>query len=180
MPPRHRPDPFTDHPLRPPPTTNPALRAHSSQSTRSNASTASTRTRQPHQRDNTNNLFAPALSRRPTSRNTPRLEDEVLADPDSEDDGHSTAAAAAAQPQKPARRTQPTATIAESRYAGGKLKANGKKEEPEVEEAEIVNRQPDGAYLVGESAGQAALAQHLLAPELEAERQAAGMPCWNP
>ncbi|OTA24276.1 hypothetical protein BTJ68_13037 [Hortaea werneckii EXF-2000] len=48
---------------------------------RPTASTASTRTRHQQPRDN---LFAPNLSRRPTARSTPKLDDEVLADPESE------------------------------------------------------------------------------------------------
>ncbi|KAK4501301.1 hypothetical protein PRZ48_007108 [Zasmidium cellare] len=77
MPPRHTPhDPFVTT------TTNPGLRTQPSttslRSTASAASTSHSRTRQP-QRDQ---LFAPSLSRRPTSRT--RVEDEVLADSSSE------------------------------------------------------------------------------------------------
>nr|POE65067.1 hypothetical protein CFP56_34735 [Quercus suber] len=66
----------------------------SQQSLRSNTSTASTRnTRQRQVRSGggagNDNLFAPSLSRRPTGRATPRIDDDVLADsPDSDDELH--------------------------------------------------------------------------------------------
>ena len=88
MPPtRQQHDPFTDAPLRP--TTGNAtslapsahnLRGQASQhSLRSNASTASLRSRQQGA------LFAPSLSRRPTSRATPSFDDDVLADEEDEE-----------------------------------------------------------------------------------------------
>ena len=136
---------------------------------RPTASTASTRTRPQQPRDN---LFAPNLSRRPTARSTPKLDDEVLADPESE----AEAAAAAAQRQRQTRRARQGSP--ESRLASGKARVRteelpGVEEEEEVV-GEIVNRREDGGYLLGVSAGNEALAQHLFAPELKAELEVAG------
>ena len=147
MPPRQAQDPFTDAPLRP--NNNAPLRAQ--QGMRPTASTASARPRQ--QRD----LFAPALSRRPTSRSTPRVEDEVLADPDSEEE-------MAGQRQKHIRRIRQGSP--EGKYS--RLKPQ------QEEEPDIVNRQPDGSYLLDVSASNEAITQHMFAPELQAARDAAG------
>lgn len=135
---------------------------------RPTASTASTRTRHQQPRDN---LFAPNLSRRPTARSTPKVEDEVLADPESE----AEAAAAAAALQRPRQTRRARQVSPESRLASAKARV--KTEELPQEEAEvgdIVNRREDGGYLLGVSAGNEALAQHLFAPELKAELEVAG------
>ncbi|KAI7182516.1 hypothetical protein KC363_g8723 [Hortaea werneckii] len=134
---------------------------------RPTASTASTRTRHQKPRDN---LFAPNLSRRPTARSTPKLEDEVLADPESEAE-----AAAAAQRHRQTRRARQCSP--EGRIAGGKARVKTEelpqKEDEAVVVGEIVNRREDGGYLLGVSAGNEALAQHLFAPELKAELEVA-------
>ncbi|KAI7304100.1 hypothetical protein KC315_g15321 [Hortaea werneckii] len=134
---------------------------------RPTASTASTRTRHQQPRDN---LFAPNLSRGPTARSTPKVEDEVLADPESE-----TEAAAAAQRHRQTRRARQGSP--ESRIAGGKARVKTEELPQKEDEAgvvgEIVNRREDGGYLLGVSAGNEALAQHLFAPELKAELEVA-------
>ncbi|KAI6801815.1 hypothetical protein KC367_g8621 [Hortaea werneckii] len=134
---------------------------------RPTASTASTRTRHQQPRDN---LFAPNLSRRPTARSTPKVEDEVLADPESEAE-----AAAAAQRHRQTRRARQGSP--ESRIAGGKARVKTEELPQKEDEAgvvgEIVNRREDGGYLLGVSAGNEALAQHLFAPELKAELEVA-------
>lgn len=130
MPPRPSHDPFTDAPLRPT-TSNAnslagstALRHQTSQhSLRSNASTTSSRTRQPR------DLFAPGLTRR---AHTPRFEDEVLADSDSGQE-------LGGRKQAQARRT---------RHGSPQGKA-GRGKSRHDEEQEFVNRQPDGSYLLG-------------------------------
>ena len=126
-------DPFTDAPLRPTTSNatslaaNPSVRAQASQqSLRSNASAASTRSRE--QRP----LFAPSLSRRPTGRATPRIEDEVLVDTDSDID----AASQRRRQVKGGRHGSP-----ESKHGRLKGKHN--------DEPDFVNRQPDGSYLLG-------------------------------
>ncbi|KAK3713904.1 hypothetical protein LTR37_008154 [Vermiconidia calcicola] len=137
MPPsRHPQDPFTDAPLRP--TTSNAtslapngpLRNQSSQqSLRSNASAASTRTRQ--QREG---LFATSQARRPANRATPHVEDEVLADSDSEQD-----LVTQRQKQQQLRRIRHGSPE-------GKLNRSKPKQDKELD---FVNRQPDGSYLLG-------------------------------
>ncbi|KAF2484573.1 hypothetical protein BDY17DRAFT_323416 [Neohortaea acidophila] len=130
MPPRPSHDPFTDAPLRPT-TSNAnslagstALRHQTSQhSLRSNASTTSSRTRQPR------DLFAPGLTRR---AHTPRFEDEVLADSDSGQE-------LGGRKQAQARRT---------RHGSPQGKA-GRGKSRHDEGQEFVNRQPDGSYLLG-------------------------------
>jgi len=147
MPPRQAQDPFTDAPLRP--NGHPPLRAQ--QGVRPTASTASAQTRQ--QRD----LFAPSLSRRPTSRSTPRIEDEVLADPDSEEE-------LIGQRQKQLRRIR----------QGSPEHKHSRLKPQQEEEPDIVNRQSDGSYLLDVSASNEAITSHLFAPELQAARDAAG------
>lgn len=103
-------------------------------SLRTNASAASTRTRQ--------QLFAPSLSRRPTtSRTTPRVEDDVLPDSDSEQENVTTP-----RQRQPVRRLR----HASPGDRHGRFKP---KQQPQAqaEELEIVNRQPDGSYLLGGS-----------------------------
>ena len=148
MPPRQAHDPFTDAPLRP--NNNAPLRAQ--QGVRPTASTASARTRK--QRD----LFAPSLSRRPTSRSTPRVEDGVLADPDSEEE-------LIGQRQRHMRRIR----------QGSPEGKHSRLKPPQEEEPDIVNRQSDGSYLLDVSASNEAITSHLFAPELQAARDAAGM-----
>lgn len=102
-------------------------------SLRTNASAAPTRTRQ--------QLFAPSLSRRPTGRATPRVDDDVLPDSDSEQEN-----VTAPRQRQPVRRIRHASP--EGRH--GRLKH---KQPPQVqaEELDIVNRQPDGTYLLGNS-----------------------------
>ncbi|TKA69916.1 hypothetical protein B0A55_07638 [Friedmanniomyces simplex] len=151
MPARQPPDPFTDASLRPT-TANPALHGQTSQqSLRSDASSASSRTRQ--QRD----LFAPALSRRPTSRTHPRAAGgEVLADPaDSEEE------------QRQARKPRPGSPPSELRH-GRRPRAR-----QEEEDWEMVNRRPNGEYLLDVSGSNEALESEMCAPEMLAEKEEA-------
>ena len=151
-------DPFTDAPLRP--TTSNAtslgtqspLRDQTSQhSLRSNASAASARPRQ--QRD----LFAPSLSRRPTSRATPRVEDEVLADSDSEND--------LATRQRQLRRIRHGSP--EGKHSRLKTKQD--------EEQDFVNRQADGSYLLGVAGfGETVAVPQMTVPKTEEELDQAG------
>ena len=163
MPPtRQHHDPFTDAPLRPTTSNSnalnaqPSLRSHTSQhSLRSNASTASNRPRQ--QRDN---LFAPSLSRRPTSRATPRVEDEVLADSESEQD--------LAARQRQLRR------IRHGSPEGKHSRLKAKQEE----ELDFVNRQPDGSYLLGVAGfGETVAVPQMSVPKSEEELDQAGEKC---
>ncbi len=134
--PHHPTDPFTTAPLQPTTSNSTSLRTQSSQhSLRSNASTASTRPRPQ------NNLFAPALSRRPTSRATPRVDDEVLADSESETEQHP----AASSRQRPLRRLR---NGSPSISGAGKQRPQKVKQEDEVE---FVNRRADGSFLLGVS-----------------------------
>lgn len=149
-------DPFTDAPLRPTTSnatslsTNSALRTQTSQhSLRSNASTASARTRQ--QRD----LFAPSLTRRGT---TPRYEDDVLADSDSEQD-------LTAQRQKQTRRIRHGGV--DSKYGRNKAKQD--------EEQDFVNRKPDGSYLLGMAGfGETVTVPQMTLPKTDEEREQEG------
>ena len=157
-PPRQAHDPFTDAPLRP--TTSNAtslstqapLRSQTSQhSLRSNASAASARTRQ--QRD----LFAPSLSRRPTGRTTPRVEDEVLVDSESEQD--------LAARQRQLRRIRHGSP--EGKHSRLKAKQD--------EEQDFVNRQPDGSYLLGVAGfGEMVAVPQMSIPKTEDELDQAG------
>lgn len=146
MPSRHPHDPFTDSALRTT-TLNPSIRAQtSSQSLRSNASTASARTRQPG-----TELFAPSLSRRPTSRTTPRFEDDVLADPDSDDQ---------APPLQPRLRhaTRRTRHVSPEKLNRSRVRLE--------DEAEMVNRQADGSFLLDGNLMNDCYAQHMADPLL--------------
>ncbi|KAK5109465.1 hypothetical protein LTR62_007025 [Meristemomyces frigidus] len=140
MPPRHPHDPFTNAPLRPT-TGNPSFRAQTSQSSlrshASNASNASSRPRQPR------DLFAPTLSRRPTSRTTPRVEDEVLADADSDEEWE----AQAQRQQLRARQLRQGSPDKVQRH--GRSRAVARHEQEEV--FDIVYRQPDGTYMLDAS-----------------------------
>ncbi|KAK5134860.1 hypothetical protein LTR08_006092 [Meristemomyces frigidus] len=153
MPPRPAHDPFTEAPLRPT-NGNPALRAQTSQQTlRPSASAATARTRQ--QRD----LFAPSLSRRPISRNTPHVEDGVLADPDSEEE-------MAGQRQRHMMRR-----VRQGSPEGKQSRPKPKQEE----ELDIVNRQANGSYLLGISASNEGVAPQQLSEEMQMEQEAAEM-----
>ena len=151
MPIRPAHDPFTEAALRPT-TGNPALRGQTSQqSLRPHASTTTSRTRQ---RD----LFAPSLSRRPTSRTTPRVEDGVLADPDSEGETVDLR-----QRHVMRRVRQGSPEVKQSR-------AKPKQEE----ELDIVNRQANGGYLLGISASSEETALQQVSEEMQMEQEAAG------
>ncbi|PPJ52967.1 hypothetical protein CBER1_11477 [Cercospora berteroae] len=127
-------DPFTTSSI----TATSSLRSHHSQTNlRSNApSTASTRTlRQPA------NLFAPSLLRRPTSRTTPRVEEDVVL-PDSDSEVEVSLLAQTRQPQ-----TRRTRHGSPDTGRHGRLRPR----QQQAEEQDIVNRQPDGSYLLGAS-----------------------------
>lgn len=144
-------DPFTDAPLRPTTSNaNTQLRSQTSQhSLRSNTSNTSGRPRQ--QRD----LFAPSLSRRGT---TPRFEDEVLADSDSEQD-------LTAQRQKQTRRI---------RHGSPDVKY-GRVKGKQDEEQDFVNRKPDGSYLLGVAGfGETVAVPQMSLPKTEEEREQDG------
>lgn len=159
-------DPFTDAPLRPttanatslaPPAHN--LRGQASQhSLRSNASTASSRSRQQ------GNLFAPSLSRRPTSRATPSFDDDVLAD---EEDEEELAAAQQQQRRGGLRHARLKHGSPESKHA----RLQKAKQEAEVE---FVVRRSDGGYLNEIAEMDAVLAQHAMAPEMRDEAEIKG------
>lgn len=140
MPTRQQHDPFVDAPLRPT-SLNPSLRVQASQ--------APSRVRP--QRD----LFAPALLRRPTSRATPRVADEVLADPDSDEEN---ATHQHLQQQRRLRRIR----------GASPLRPRGD------EDVEIVNRQPDGGYLLGGIEANESIAALIWAPEIQAAKAASG------
>ena len=157
MPSRQPHDPFTDAPLRPTTSNatslaaNPPLRSQTSQhSLRSNASTTSARTRQPR------DLFAPSLSRRGT---TPRFEDGVLADSDSEQD-------LASQRHKQTRRIR----------HGSPDAKHGRGRSRQDEEVDFVNRKPDGSFLLGLAGfGDTATAvPQMTLPKTEEEREQEG------
>lgn len=127
--PRSTHDPFTTSVP-----TAASLRNQASQTSlrSSNASAAPTRTRQQH-----GSLLAPARTRRPISRTTPRVEDGILADSDSERDGMM-----APRAPKPQQRG----------YRHGSPERRQPRSRPQrqqAEEQDIVNRQPDGSYLLG-------------------------------
>lgn len=93
----------------------------------------------------TASLFAPSLLRRPTSRTTPRVEEDVvLPDSDSEPDGSMLGLAQRPRPQQqPLRRTR-RRSPENSRHA--RLRSR-----QQAEDQDIVHRQPDGSYLLGAS-----------------------------
>lgn len=151
--PRQARDPFTDATLHFSTANVPCMRSQTSQqSIRSNTATGPSRPRQ--QRD----LFAPALSRRPTNRSTPCIEDDVLADPDSEQE----AAGIRAHRQ-----------IRSTRQGSPECKYGRTKPRP-IEEVEFVNRQPNGNYLLAADEIDKALASQEVLPELQAEASIAG------
>ncbi|KAK3116615.1 hypothetical protein LTR53_002849 [Teratosphaeriaceae sp. CCFEE 6253] len=146
MPPRQPLDPFTEGPARPNASSQ-VLRAQpSQQSLRSDTSAASSRARQPR------DLFAPALSRRPTSRATPVVTDEILADPDSDEEQ-------AAHRQRQMRKTRQVSPEGKQ----------GRRRVRQSDELDIVNRKPNGEYLLDVSEAWLPQAN---APELVEEREA--------
>lgn len=142
-------DPFTGPPLQP--TTSNTLRSQTSQhSLGSNTSAASTRPRQG------GNLFAPSLSRRPTSRAMPRVEGEILADSDSE---HNTSAQQHRQRQ-----------LRRVRHSSPETKHSRVKPKQQDEEQDFVNRQPDGGFLLGLAQfGEVVAVPQVLTPKTEEE-----------
>ncbi|SMR59816.1 unnamed protein product [Zymoseptoria tritici ST99CH_3D1] len=129
-PPPH--DPFTTTSTTAGLSSGPSLRPQpANPSLRSTATAASTRTRQGR------DLFAPTLSRRPTTRGTPRLDDDVL--PDSESEQELGVASRQRQQLRRIRQGSP-----ESRPTRSKPKP----QQP-VEDLDIVNRQQDGSYILG-------------------------------
>lgn len=134
-PPRAPHDPFTT-------SSNAAssLRHQQSQTNlRSHASSASTRTRQPP------NLFAPALLRRPTGRTTPRVEEDVVLPDSDTDQDVSLLGQAAQRPRQQGLRRVRHASPDNGRH--GRTRPR----QQQVDELDIVNRQPDGSYLLGAS-----------------------------
>lgn len=170
MPPARQPhDPFTDAPLRPTTSnaTNPALRSQTSQqSIRSNASAASSRTRGP----TGSTLFAPALSRRPNSRSTPRVDDGsgILADSDSEIENEPSVQ----RPQRQLRRVRHGSPEAK----GAGLGRAGKGKVKQEEEVDFVNRRPDGSYLLGvQGVGETLAVPQVTVPKTEEEIEQEGV-----
>ncbi|KAF2208682.1 hypothetical protein CERZMDRAFT_87493 [Cercospora zeae-maydis SCOH1-5] len=130
-------DPFTTSS-----TTASSLRSHHPQTNlRShNASSAATaRTRQPAA-----NLFAPSLLRRPTSRTTPRVEEDVVL-PDSDSEADISLLVQTRQPQlQQLQQTRRTRHGSPDTGRHGRLRPR-----QQAEEQDLVNRQPDGSYLLG-------------------------------
>ena len=163
MPPTSRPahDPFTDAPLRP--TSSNAVAATTSNhaprhplshpNARTQASAAASRSRT--QRE----LFAPPLSRRPLSRTTAQVEDEVLADSESELD------IATAPRQRHVRRGR----------RGSPEAKHTRPKQRQAEELDIVNRQADGNYLIGATVSSEVTTVPSLNRELEEEAERASM-----
>lgn len=118
-------------------------RPASQHSLRSNATAAPSRVRT--QRD----LFAPSLSRRPTTSATPHIQAEVLADSGSSDEDTVDLR------QRQLRRIRHGSPA-------GKI---SKSIEGAVEEQDIVNRQPDGNYLLNSSM------QSVMVPQTSAETE---------
>lgn len=140
-------DPFTDAPLRPSASLGSSshnLRGQASQhSLRSTASTANSRSRQQ------TNLFAPSLSRRPTSRATPSFDDDVLADETEEDELTSSQVAR----QQRQRHGKIRHGSPESKHA--------RLQKSKPEDVEFVKRRTDGGYQKDMSEIDAVLAEHM-------------------
>ncbi|KAK1067486.1 hypothetical protein LTR74_006347 [Friedmanniomyces endolithicus] len=103
-------------------------------------------------------LFAPALSRRPTSRANPRTAGDVLADPaDSEEE------------VRQSRKTRLGSPPPELKYSRRRARAAAAAEE----DVEIVVRRANGEYLLDVSAANEALEGEMGAPEMVAEREEA-------
>lgn len=133
-----------------------ALTSHaqtSHPSLRPSTSATSVRTRQQH------DLFAPNPSRRHGGRTTPRIEDEVLADSESEHD------------LAPNGRQRHTTGNRHASPEGRHLRARGGRQQ--AQEQDIVNRKPDGSYLLDGTTGGSAVSG---ASTLFAQGQAADSP----
>ena len=157
-------DPFTDAPLRHPTIAPPNLRAaaaaQSHHALRSNASTASSRSRQQQ-----TNLFAPSLSRKPASRRaTPSFEEDVLADEVEED---AEELGAALQQRRQLRHARARHASPESKLARAQQKARLEREREE--EAEFVIRKSDGGFLREIEGLEGCLNAHLQAEEMVEE-----------
>ncbi|KAM3417454.1 hypothetical protein BST61_g5700 [Cercospora zeina] len=132
-------DPFTTSS-----TTASSLRSHHPQTNlrsnnaNANAAAAATRPRQPAA-----NLFAPSLLRRPTGRTTPRVEEDVVL-PDSDSEADMSLLAQTRQPRL--QQTRRTRHGSPDTGRHGRLRPR-----QQAEEQELVNRQPDGSYLLGAS-----------------------------
>jgi hypothetical protein len=159
-------DPFTDAPLRHPTVAPPNLRAaaaaQSHHALRSNASTASSRSRQQQ-----TNLFAPSLSRKPTSRRaTPSFEEDVLAD-EVEEDAEELGAALQQQRRQLRHARAARHASPEGKLARAQQKARLEREREE--EAEFVIRKGDGGFLREIEGLDACLNAHLQAEEMVEE-----------
>ncbi|KAM0699875.1 hypothetical protein Q7P36_000086 [Cladosporium allicinum] len=160
-------DPFTDAPLRHPTIAPPNLRAAASASAshhalRSNASTASSRSRQQQI-----NLFAPAQPRKPTSRRaTPAFEEDVLAD-EVEEDAEELDAALQRRQVRQARAVRHVSP--ESKLARAQQKARLEKEREE--ESEFVIRKADGTFWREIEGLEGCLSAHLQAEEMVEEAE---------
>lgn len=158
MPPARRPhDPFTDTALRPSKASSHNLRAQASL-----ASTASSRSRQ-------QNLFAPSLSRRPTSGATSSFDDEVLADEDEDDLPHGMTQAGEQLPQ---RRQHLRHT--KIRHGSPELKHSRLQKARNPSEEDFVKRRADGGYLIEIPNMARALAAHMDAPDMKEEAEDRG------
>jgi hypothetical protein len=158
-------DPFTDAPLRHPTIAPPNLRAaaaaQSHHALRSNASTASSRSRQQQ-----TNLFAPSLSRKPTSRRaTPSFEEDVLADEVEED--AEELGAALQQQRRQLRHARARHGSPEGKLVRAQQKARLEREREE--EAEFVIRKSDGGFLREIEGLEGCLNAHLQAEEMVEE-----------
>jgi len=163
-------DPFTDAPLRHPTVAPPNLRAAASAAShhalRSNASTASSRSRQQQ-----TNLFAPSLSRKPTSRRaTPAFEEDVLADEVEEEAAEELDAALQRRQVRQARARHASP---ESKLARAQQKARLEREREE--ESEFVIRKSDGSFLREVEGLEGCLGLHLQAEEMVEEAEVRAM-----
>jgi hypothetical protein len=162
-------DPFTDAPLRHPTIAPPNLRAAASAShhaLRSNASTASSRSRQQQ-----TNLFAPSQSRKPTSRRaTPAFEEDVLADEVEEDAAEELDAALQRRQVRHARARHASP---ESKLARAQQKARLEREREE--ESDFVIRKADGSFWRELEGLEGCLAVHLQAEEMVDEAEVRAM-----
>lgn len=164
-------DPFTDAPLRHPTIAPPNLRAAaaaaaapSHHALRSNASTASSRSRQQQ-----TNLFAPSLSRKPTSRRaTPSFEEDVLAD-EVEEDADELGAALQQQQRRQLRHARARHASPEGKLVRAQQKARLEREREE--EAEFVIRKSDGGFLREIDGLEGCLSAHLQAEEMVEETE---------
>jgi hypothetical protein len=160
-------DPFTDAPLRHPNIAPPNLRAAAASShhvLRSNASTASSRSRQQQ-----TNLFAPPLSRKPASRRaTPSFEEDVLAD-EVEEDATELGAVLQQHQRRQLRHARARHGSPEGKLARAQQKARLEREREE--EAEFVIRRSDGDFLREIDGLEGCLNAHLEAEEMAEEAE---------